>query len=166
MSVNELEKSCKNLKFSGAYSGLPAFQKAKSGADAIKVKQALHNIDAYTLHHRVQLKYKRRKTRVFFDNFQIGIDLMSTENVAKHNKGIRFVLVAVDNFSRFAYVSFLKSKTAESVFNGLTYIFRQIKKRKKELPKRILADQGTEFYNKKVLSLLKKNDIHSIFCAL
>ena len=48
----------------------------------------------------------------------LQIDLLDYQKYYQQNKGFKFILIAVDIFSRKAYASLLKNKTPESVLDG------------------------------------------------
>lgn len=93
MSADKIKQDYTNKKLTGSYSGLPAFVQARKYQNAKKVAKALEELRAYTLHKRIKKKFPRRKTRVFFQYYQFGADLMSVQNVKKYNKGIQYILV-------------------------------------------------------------------------
>ena len=75
---------------------------------------------------------------------------------SKENKGYRYMLNAIDVFSKYAWSVPLKDKTGMTVLNG----FKQIVKESERKPKNIWVDQGKEFYNKNVNEWLKENEIN------
>ena len=64
------------------------------------------------------------------------------QSLSKYNKGIRYLLCAVDLFSKHAWVVPLKDKRGITVVNAFQ---KNISKGRK--PNKILVDQGGEFYN-------------------
>lgn len=123
----------------GSFSGLPKFADSKKNLGSEKeIKKQLEAIDAYTLHRPVRNHPPSRKTLVFFPYQTFGIDLIDTQRLAKlSNSKVKFILLAVDNFSRLAFSTFLGSKDAKTVLAGLKRIFKQSGK----FPKFVLADQ-------------------------
>ena len=85
---------------------------------------------------------------------QWDIDLMDVGSLAKKNDGIKFLLVAIDVFSKSLFVRPLKTKTGKEVKAALEDIFRKGRK-----PKKCRFDQGKEFSNKQVQGLLKDEKI-------
>lgn len=87
-------------------------------------------------------KVRRRgfKRRVIV---QWEADLADVQNLSEFNKGIKYLLVIVDVFSRFLWVRCLKDKKAQSVIDA----FKDILGGPLE-PKAIRTDKGTEFYNR------------------
>ena len=57
--------------------------KKKSASD---VRKDLENVDAWTIFRPIALHPPSRKTKVFFPNFTLGIDLMSMKNLPNTTK--------------------------------------------------------------------------------
>ena len=70
----------------------------------------------------------------------------------KENDGNRYLLTAINIFTRFAFVEPLKNKTAKTFMEG----FESIMKRAKKFPRRIL---GAEIKNKLFQAYCKNNNI-------
>ena len=62
--------------------------------------------------------------------------------ISKYNKGIRYLLYAIDFFSKYAWVVSLKDKEGKTIVNAFK-IFLENSKRK---PNKIWVDQDSEFY--------------------
>ena len=73
----------------------------------------------------------------------------------KYNKGIRYLLCAIDLFSKYAFAAPLKDKKGTTIANS----FQNILDNSKRKPNKICVDQGSEFYNTHFQKLLKDNDI-------
>jgi len=63
-------------------------------------------------------------------NEQLDVDLADMQSLSKDNDRIKYLLVAIDVFSRYAWVEPLKNKTAKEVERGLMIILNQVKPRK------------------------------------
>ena len=63
--------------------------------------------------------------------------------ISKYNKGIRYLLCAIDLFSKCAFVVPLKDKKGASIVNA----FQSILNNSRRKPNKIWVDQGSEFYN-------------------
>ena len=64
--------------------------------------------------------------------------------ISKYNKGIWYLLCAIDLLSKYAWVVPLKDKKRVTVVNA----FQKILDSSKRKPVKIWVDQGSEFYNK------------------
>ena len=74
--------------------------------------------------------------------------------MSKHNKGIKYLLCAIDLFSKYAWVIPLKDKKGTSIVNAFQKIILEVRK-----PNKIWVDQGSEFYNQSFTDFLKINNI-------
>ena len=84
-----------------------------------------------------------------------GVDLADMQLISKYNKEIRYLLCAIDLFSKYAFVVPLKDKKKTTVVNA----FQSILDKSKRKPNKIRVDQISEFYNKNFKKCLKDNDI-------
>ena len=75
--------------------------------------------------------------------------------ISKFNKEFRFLLCAIDSFSKYAQVIPLKDKKGVSIVNA----FQKILKESDRKPNKIWVDKGSEFYNNSFKKWLKDNDI-------
>ena len=66
------------------------------------------------------------------------------QSLSKYNKGIKYLLCAIDLFSKYAWVIPIKDKKGTSVVNAF---------------QKIISDQGSEFYNNSFKDFLKINNI-------
>ena len=119
------------------------------------VKNFLSNTSTFTSHKPVSNIFVRRKTIVGGINDQWQLDLIDISSLKKHNHQIRYLLAAIDCFSRYAYVEPLNNKTAKETTNA----FKKILKKVKKFPNKIQTDDGSEFKGE-FKHLLKKLGIH------
>ena len=125
-----------------------------------QINEFLQSKRAYTLHRPARKRYPMKKVIVGGVNIQLQIDLVDMTQWARDNDNYRYILLAIDCFSRFAYAQPLKTKHGETVAKALETILNQAEKRIDRKIKRIQADQGLEFYNKHVKAMLKERDVH------
>ena len=76
------------------------------------------------------------------------------QSLRKYNKGIKYLLCAIDLFSKYAWVVPLKDKRGSGIVNAFQEIISKGRK-----PNKIWVDQGGEFNNKLFKRFLKINDI-------
>ena len=76
------------------------------------------------------------------------------QSLTKYNKGIKYLLCAIDLFSKYARVVPLKDKKGVSIVNAFQKIISEGRK-----PNKIWVDQGSEFYNNSFKDFLKINNI-------
>ena len=77
------------------------------------------------------------------------------QSLSKKNKGIKYLLCAIDLFSKYAFVVPLKDKKGISIVNAFNKIIKQSNRK----PNKIWVDQGGEFYNHNFKKWLSDNDI-------
>ena len=77
------------------------------------------------------------------------------QSSSKKNKGIKYLLCAIDLFSKHAFVVPLKDKKGISIPNA----FNKIIKQSGTKPNKIWIDQGGEFYNRDFKKWLANNNI-------
>ena len=73
----------------------------------------------------------------------LSADLIDFTN--KPSQLFRYILVVVDNFSRFMFSRALTSKKASTTAKGMADILDEIRETYKKVPKYILSDDGSEF---------------------
>lgn len=83
------------------------------------------------------------------------VDLIDIQNYAKENDNHKYILIAIDIFSKFMYARPLKTKTALNTANAMRDIFVKSQK----WPKRIHSDRGSEFYGSQFKKLLSEYKI-------
>ena len=88
----------------------------------------------------------------FRDNIW-GADLADMQSLSRYNKGIKYLLCAIDLFSKYAWVIPLKDKKGTSIVNAFQKIIAEGRK-----PNKIWVDQCSEFCNKSFKDFLKINN--------
>ena len=73
--------------------------------------------------------------------------------ISKDNKGIKYLLCAIDIFSKYTWFVPLKDKKGTTIVNA----FQKILDNSKRKPNKIWLDQGSEFYNNVFKKWLKDN---------
>ncbi|GFR10302.1 uncharacterized transposon-derived protein F54H12.3 [Trichonephila clavata] len=111
--------------------------------------------DTYTLFKPTRFKFSRRKTLSYGIGDLIQSDLVDLSKFCRQNKGVKFLLTAIDVFSKKAHVLTLKNKNSGEVLGA----FKKLLKRVKPIV-HLQTDEGKEFYNKPVQDLFKKHNIH------
>ena len=70
----------------------------------------------------------------------MGVDVGDMQSLSKYNKGIKYLLSAIDLFSKYEWVIPIKDKKGTSIVNAIKKI---ISKRRNQ--NKIWVDQGSEF---------------------
>ena len=76
------------------------------------------------LHKSVIKKFNKRKVYSQFKDNIWGVDLADMQSLSKKNKGIKYLLCAIDLYSKYAFVVPLKDKKGISVTNGFNKIIK------------------------------------------
>ncbi len=137
-----------------------AFASRSSLSSQLKRQNVNEDILSYNYSYPLHRSYKRPNYNPYinirFPRQQIQCDLLDISEFYRYNSGVRFLLVCIDCFSRYVWVKPLKSKQANEVVQA----FRElIEEWQPELPKQITVDQGTEFKNAPVKTLLRNHNI-------
>ena len=103
---------------------------------------------------RLLKKIKKRKVYSSFKDNMWDVDLADMQSLSKYDKKIKYLLCAIDLFSKYAWVIHLKDKKGSSIVNAFQKII--LKERK---PNIIWVDEGSEFYNQSLKDFLKINNI-------
>ena len=100
-------------------------------------------------------KFKKRKVYSSYRDNIWGVDLGDMQSLSKYNRGIKYLLCAIDLFSKYAWVIPIKDKKGTSIVNA----FKKILSDSNRKPNKKWVDQGSEFYNKSFKDFLKINNI-------
>ena len=122
---NKAFKIASNRKYNGYERGLASmvykfFNKKSKGAGS-KENQGnfLQNSQlADELHRPIIRKFKKRKVYSSFKGNIWGVDLADIQLESKRNKKNRYLLSAIDLFSKFSWVVLLKDKKGVSLVNA------------------------------------------------
>ena len=77
------------------------------------------------------------------------------QSLSKKNKAIKYLLCAIDLFSKYAFVVPLKDKKGVSIVSAFNKIIKQSNRK----PNKIWVDQGSEFYKNVFKKWLSSNNI-------
>ena len=79
------------------------------------------------------------------------------QSLSKYNKGIKYLLCAIDLFSKYAWIVPKKDKKGTSIVNAFQKIISEGRK-----PIKVWVDQGSEFYNNSFKDFLKQTTLKCI----
>ena len=100
--------------------------------------------------------YVTNKTDVYYIDDTWSLDILDLKDYGpKNKKGYRYVLVIIDNFSKFGWTIPLKNKNAQTIKDS----FENILITSKRKPNLIETDRGKEFYNNIFQNFLNKNNV-------
>ena len=149
-----------NPKYDGYQRGLASmvykfFDKKSMGSGFKKLKNS-SSILADELHNSIIKKFDKRKVYSQFKDNIWGVDLADMQSLSRKNKGIKYLLCAIDLYSKYAFVIPLKDKKGISIVNAFNKIIKQSNRK----PNKRWVDQGGEFYNNVFEKWLSDNDIN------
>ena len=100
--------------------------------------------------------YETNKTLLKSIDDTWSADLLQMDDYGvENNKGYRYILTVIDNFSKFGWTVPLKNKFAKTVTEAFSNIINNSKRK----PKLLETDDGKEFTNKMFIEFLNLNDI-------
>ena len=155
ISNRTLLKRYRDPQRPGSLGGLTRFAKANK----ITVKRDREVLDrdlGYRLHKPRRRRFPTAPVVVFGIDEQWTVDLIELINIAKYNRGYRYLLKVEDVFSKHAWVQPVKNKTGKAV----TEAFEKILKNGDRKRINLQTDDGKEFYNKTFQDLMKRKGIH------
>ena len=137
----------------GALSGLSKLNKHFNQSKKV-IQESLLSRPTYTLHTPIRKRFTRRRVITNGPGFQLQMDLLDLSHLKTYNKGFKFVLTAIDVFSKVAHAIPLKSKSGDDVLEAIKTVLQSYPKLQY-----LQTDRGTEFLNKKVKTYLKTKKI-------
>ena len=116
------------------------FDKKSSGSGIAATEPNYQLADE--LHRQIIRKFEKRKVYSSFRDNIWGVDLAYIQSLSKYNKGIKYLLCAIDLFSKYAWVFPLRDKKGVSIVNAFQNLISERRK-----PNKIWVDQGSQFCN-------------------
>ena len=105
-----------------------------------KVRQFLQSKDSYTKSTLAARKFKRMRAFAGFRNEIWCMDLAYVDKLAKEKNGVKYLLVRQDLFDRTVNSKGMKTKDSQETVEAFSSMIT-----KKNRPKKIWVDMGTEF---------------------
>ena len=117
-------------KYDGCQRGLASmvykfFDKKSSGSGIIN--EANYQL-ADELHKPIIRTFKKRKVYSSFRNNIWGVDMADMQSLSGYNKVIRYLLCAIDLFSKYAWLIPMKDKKSASIVNAFQKIILEGRK--------------------------------------
>ena len=82
------------------------------------------------LHKPIIKKFDKRKVYSQFKDNIWGVDLADMQSLSRKNKDIKYLLCAIDPYSKYVFVIPLKDKKGISIVNTFNKIIKQSNSRK------------------------------------
>ena len=103
-----------------------------------------------------QKNYSTTKTDVCHIDDIWSSDISDSKDYgSENNRGYRYVLVVIDNFTKFGWTFPLRNKKAQSITNSVEKVLISSER----MPSLIETDRGKEFYNNFPQSFIINNTI-------
>ena len=109
---------------------------------------------AEELHKPITRKFTKRRVFVKGVDEIWAADLVEMGRFSDWNKGIKYLLMVIDVFSKFGWIEPLQNKKGETVAAAFEKIFKLGRQ-----PRLLWTDKGKEFYDKNVNQLLSRKNI-------
>lgn len=107
------------------------------------------------IHKTSRKNFRRRKMVVKGIGDLLQADLVDMQEFKTSNKNFKYILFAIDVFSKVAYGEPLKSKSSEDVYVAMKKILQRCVK-----PAHLQTDKGKEFFNNKFKKLMQEYKIN------
>ena len=145
------------LKGPASYGSIKRLQ-TQSKLHIGKVQSYLETKPSFTRYRSIRLKFPRLKVFAKDINEIWSLDLAHVDKLAKHNRNIKYLLVAFDCLSRYLRVEPWKTKYATEAAEA----FKKMIKNKQ--PEKVWVDDGTEFLGAfKQLCTKRGNHLYSTY---
>ena len=117
------------------------FDKKSTGSGFKKLKNTTKpssSILTDELHKPIIRKFNKTKVYLKIKDYIWGVDLADMQPLSRKIKGIKYLLCAIDLFSKYTFVIPLKDKKGISIVNAFNKIIQQSNRK----PNKIWVDQG------------------------
>ena len=128
-----------------------------------EVKEWLETQDTYTRYKPIVRKHKFQKTHVKELADQIQLDLVDMGKYKHKNRGYYWILTGVEVLSRYAFAIPVYRTDTKNMMDAVEKLLEEFKVRFEKYPNIAQFDDGKEFYNVGVKTLLEDNNIEYFF---
>ena len=118
-----------------------------------EVDQWLQTQSSFTRHKRAKRRFKTGKVISGGYMETLQADLMDVQRYSRWNSGFKYILVAIDVFSKLAFAQAIKRK------NDTPKAFVTMQRGFPLQPLYLHVDRGTEFYNSEMNKIMKDSNI-------
>ncbi|KAL3086084.1 hypothetical protein niasHS_008141 [Heterodera schachtii] len=154
-----LDKLYNNPSSPAAFAGVTALWKeARKSIKHLRKRDVQHYLEGhrtYTLMRPRRVRFPRASTVAAGFMTDVQVDLADFQALSRHNRGHRYLLVAVDVLSKRLFVVPLKNKRAEEMLEAFKLLIDQMPM----APHRIFSDKGTEFKNRLLKEFFEEREI-------
>ena len=152
------------------------YQKAKEAARENQIDFSIRrkDVEAWLKRQEVsQVHAPRKEVKHYYpikSNYPDHIwqvDLLDVSAQAHNNHGVNFLLVAIDIFTRYAWVRQLRNKESKTVVAAFKNILAgENNETPSRSPEIVMSDNGSEFISRPWRKLLEEHDIKSSFAEV
>ncbi len=141
---NDISELYNNVKSAPSYSS--------------KIAEFLRQNETSSVHKPIRRKFKRRKVKSFYpyDVCMADLAFFNQPEYVRANGGIKYILVFIDVFTKMCFVEPMKDKYAITTLMAMEKIFNRLP----DLPRHMITDDGTEFYNFHMKNFFDKNQVN------
>lgn len=158
--IDEIRLNYVSGEHPSSFGGINQVAKHYPNVPRAYVVEALAGIDTYTLQRPVKRPryynpiFVRQKRKLMQSDL---ISFARPDNkYAKANKGLIYLLVVIDSFTRYVWIKLLINKDAGTMLKALSEMSKEMRG---GFGEELMCDQGGEYINKKVMSWLDKMNI-------
>ena len=136
------DKSCRDFTRKDGFAAYGSVRNLAKAAklSPLKVREFLHSKTSYTRLTQGTRKFKRMRAFARFKNEIWCMDLSYVDKLPKDNNGVKYLLVPQDLFDRTVDAKGMKTKDSKETVKTFSKMIT-----KKNRPKKIWVDQGTDF---------------------
>jgi transposase InsO family protein len=120
-----------------------------------KMRRILGGINSYAMHRETKKPKVRNPYFIYQIRQQIQADLIEFRDFSQSNGGVKYMLSAIDMFSKLVFCVGMPNKTADESLKALKAMVKFYKTK----PRELFTDKGTEFTNQTVQKYLKQQNI-------
>ena len=106
------------------------------------------------LHKPIRKKFKKRRVPASGTDAIWTADLVDMRSFPRSNKDFKYILMIIDEFSKYGWEIPLKTKTGQEVMKAFQSLWKTQKP-----PQKLWTENSKEFYNKSMKKLLEKNNV-------
>ena len=138
----------------GLSSATKLYQKLKNDGITLKqIKDFLTKQESFQISKRVTKPKSYIPIIAYAPNDMLQVDILDFSNMSSTNSNFKYYLVAIDIFTRAAFIVPVKTKTTTDVIDAMSKIINKFH------PNEIETYPGSEFISRKMNELLTKHNV-------
>ena len=152
--VRIIKRNYTNPSHPTSYSGIKRLGKYYN-LSTRESKRILGKVNSYSIHRETKKPKYRNPFFIYQLRQQVQMDLIDVANLATQNDNTKFLLTAIDMFSKILICIPMQNKTGASSKVAVGQVLMQLG----DKPKKIMTDAGMEFLNAQVQTLLDEEGV-------